>query len=215
MKKWSEEAWEAALPIYNKILEHPFICQLTDGTLGREVFNRYLRQDALYIENYSRVLADIAARLPEMSQVASFIDFAKDGVDVEREMHQSYLEGCDMSGVEKSPACLLYCSLLSAQMNSPVEITAAAILPCFRVYHEVGCYIKRHAAQGNPYQKWIDTYDNPYFDASNSRAIEICDELAAKASPEIRRQMTALYVMATRLEWMFWDSAYYNEQWKI
>lgn len=122
MKKWSQEAWQAALPLYNAILELPFIKELIAGTLPREVFNRYLQQDALYIENYSRVLANIASRLPEIDQVASFLDFAKDGVAVEEEMHKSYLADTDMSKVVKSPACLLYCSILSAQATAPVEV---------------------------------------------------------------------------------------------
>lgn len=215
MTKWSNEAWQAALPLYNRILEHPFIKELCAGTLDREVFNRYLRQDALYIENYSRVLANIASRLPRMDQVASFLDFAKDGVAVEEEMHKSYLADTDMSRVVKSPTCQLYCSLLSAQTNAPVEVAAASILPCFRVYHEAGRHIKANSKEGNPYSKWIDTYDNPYFDSSNNRAIEICDELAGNTSADIRRAMTRIYVEATRLEWMFWDSAYSGEGWKL
>ena len=215
MTKWSQEAWASALPLYHEILRLPFIKELTDGTLDRAIFTRYLQQDALYIENYSRVLANIASRLPLMPQVASFLDFAKDGVAVEEEMHKSFLADTDMSLVSKSPACLLYCSLLSAQCEAPVEVAAAAILPCFWVYHEVGKQIKATASEGNPYQKWIDTYDNPWFDKSNNRAIEICDQLAEAASPEIRKRMTEIFVTATRMEWMFWESAYSGEGWKI
>ncbi len=215
MTKWSQEAWQTALPLYNQILQLPFIKELIAGTLPREVFNRYLQQDALYIENYSRVLANIASRLPEIDQVASFLDFAKDGVAVEEEMHKSYLADTDMSLVEKSPACLLYCSILSAQATAPVEVAAAAILPCFWVYHEVGKHIKANATDDNPYRKWIDTYDNPWFDKSNSRAIEICDRLAEKTSPDVRKAMTDIYVTCTRMEWMFWESAYSGEGWKI
>lgn len=215
MTKWSQGAWQEALPVYNKILELPFIKELISGVLPREVFNRYLEQDALYIENYSRVLANIASRLPRIDQVASFLDFAKDSVAVEEEMHKSYLAGTDMDGIKKSPVCMLYCSLLSAQANAPVEVAAAAILPCFWVYHEVGKHIKAAAVEGNPYQKWIDTYDNPWFDNSNNRAIEICDELAGAASDAVRRAMTGIYVTATRMEWMFWENAYSGEGWKI
>ena len=30
MKRWSDEAWEAALPVYRKILGHPFVRELAD-----------------------------------------------------------------------------------------------------------------------------------------------------------------------------------------
>ena len=50
-KKWSEEAWNAALPVYDKILTLPFIEQLADGTLPEEKFLFYIRQDSIYVEN--------------------------------------------------------------------------------------------------------------------------------------------------------------------
>ena len=55
----------------------------------------------------------------------------------------------------------------------------------------------------------------PGFDKSNSRAIEICDRLAEKTSPDVRKAMTDIYFTCTRMEWMFWESAYSGEGWKI
>ena len=47
MKRWSDEAWEAALPTYEKILRHPFVGALAAGTLPAERFRFYIRQDGL------------------------------------------------------------------------------------------------------------------------------------------------------------------------
>lgn len=215
-KKWSEEAWEAALPVYESILRLPFVTELAAGTLPMDKFLFYLRQDSVYIANYCRVLASIASRLKSMPQIESFLGFAADGVFVEKAMHQSYLEPAGLTTpVEPSPSCLLYMSLLGAQANEPVEVQAAAILPCFWVYLKVGKHIAATASQNNPFAGWIATYSDPAFDVSNRRAIEICDELAEAASPEIRRRMTEIYVMATKMEWLFWHSAYELEKWKI
>ena len=65
--KWSGEAWKAAEPIYEKILELPFVKGLADGTLDPERFRFYLRQDVLYIRRYARRLLMLAARLPRGS----------------------------------------------------------------------------------------------------------------------------------------------------
>ena len=209
---WSEEAWKASESIYNAILDLPFIKELADGTLSRERFLHYIGQDNLYIDDYSRVLAHIASRLGNIDDVAAFLEFAGDGVAMEKSLHAMYVhEGA----LEKTPACLFYTSLLKAQANEDVAVEAAAILPCFWVYHEVGKHIKANATDDNPYRKWIDTYDNPWFDKSNSRAIEICDRLAEKTSPDVRKAMTDIYVTCTRMEWMFWESAYSGEGWKI
>ena len=48
-----------------------------------------------------------------------------------------------------------------------------------------------------------------------SRLLKPHDTLADNSSDEIREEMTAIFKTCTRLEWMFWDSAYNLETWKI
>lgn len=213
--KWSEEAWKVAEYVYKEILQLPFVKELADGTLSRERFNFYIRQDSLYIDNYSRVLAHIASRLPMKSQMEDFLKFASDGIMVEKALHESYLGGEELSGMVPTPTCLLYNSYESAKALEPVEIEAASILPCFWVYQRVGEEIIKTAVPDNPYYHWIETYGDESFAQSNLRAIEICDELAATTTGEIRRRMTEAFLMSTRMEWMFWESAYRMEQWPV
>lgn len=208
--KWSDQAWAAAEHIYNAILDEPFIKELAAGTLPKEVFNRYIGQDSLYVNNYCRVLSHIASRLHDAELTEAFLGFALDGVAVEKGLHAGYISG---EPAQMSPACLLYTSLLNAQATMPVEVEAAAILPCFWVYLKVGKHIAANCASDNPYKDWIDCYSQPEFDASNDRAIAICDRLADAASPEVRRMMTDIFVQCTRMEWLFWHGAYNNIQW--
>lgn len=209
-KRWSEEAWEKADHIYQAILELPFVKELAAGTLNQETFRRYIGQDSLYINNYCRVLAHIASRVNNIAMTEAFLGFAQDGVAVERALHSMYISD---RPAEMSPACLFYTSLLSAQAQQPVEVEAAAILPCFWVYLLVGKHIANICAPGNPYSEWISTYSDPAFDKSNDKAIAICDELAEKASPETRRKMTEIFVECTRMEWLFWHGAYSDIKW--
>ena len=46
-------------------------------------------------------------------------------------------------------------------------------------------------------------------------AAGVGDELAAEASPAVRQRMTGIFVRCARMEWLFWDSAYHLEKWKI
>ena len=78
-----------------------------------------------------------------------------------------------------------------------------------------GRHIAATATADNPFAAWIATYSDPSFDVSNQQCIDICDALAEKASPEVRRRMTEVFVLATKMEWMFWNSAYKLEQWEI
>lgn len=253
MRRWSDEAWEAALPVYEKILAHPFVGALADGSLPEERFRFYIRQDALYLDGYARRLAHVAARLPRKEQAERFLHFALDGIEVERALHAQFLEGSHPAPEEISPTCLLYTSVLDAQALAPVEVEAAAVLPCFVVYQRVGEWIHaraegngRRTADGqaadlatgsttgsttdndtptgpkayrplaeNPYRAWIETYADPAFAASAEQATAICDELAAAAGEETRRRMSELFVRCTRMEWLFWESAWNLETWKI
>lgn len=212
--KWSDHAWREVADVYNAILEHPFVSELSAGTLSKERFLFYINQDSIYIENYSRVLAHIASRLPGRKQTEDFIRFASDGIAVEKLLHESYLAGSSVDSAP-TPTTLLYNSFESSKALAPVEVEAACILPCFVVYLNVGRVISERSVAGNPYSHWIETYADETFAASTARAIEICDELAAKTTPEIREQMTRAFVMSARMEWMFWDSAYNLEKWKI
>lgn len=214
--KWSEEAWAAAAPLYERILELPFVRGLADGTLSEARFRYYLRQDALYLRHYARRLLALAARLPQRRQQRDFIAFASDGIAVEETLHRSFLGGDEPAEEEMSPTCLLYTSVLDAQMLYETEVAAASLLPCFWVYQRVGDAILRGARlDGNPFRRWIETYGDEAFAASTRRAIEVCDELATGASEEVRRRMTAVFVRCTRLEWMFWESAWREERWMI
>ena len=208
MKKWSLQAWDAARPCYNSILELPFIKELSAGTLSHDRFMFYINQDSLYLAEYCRILANIASRLRQNSHTAAFISFAADGVAVEKELHQVYLADKAPSG-RMSTGCALYTSWLKAQALAPVEVAAAAILPCFWIYQRVGQTIySNRRSQGNPYNAWIDCYADPAFEQNCALAIAICDELADAASARTREYMTEAFVEATRMERIFWDTAY-------
>lgn len=214
VSKWSYEAWKAASPVYQEILNLPFVRQLAEGTLSQNRFFFYIEQDSIYVENYCRVLAHIASRLSRPEHIADFLKFASIGIEVEKILHQTYL-GTGHSSVSPTPTTLLYNSYESAMGLGDVEIEAASILPCFWVYLKVGKHIFETSSRNNPYFRWIETYADKDFERSTLRAIEICDELAENASDDIRRKMTHAFVTATKMEWMFWDSAYNLEKWKI
>ena len=212
--KWSEEVWSEAEHIYRSILELPFVRELSEGTLSRERFIYYIGQDSLYIENYSRVLAHIASRLTRRDHVEEFLKFASDGIMVERLLHESFLDGT-VPYIDPAPTTLLYTSFESSMALRPVEVEAASILPCFGVYQKVGEDILARSREDNPYSRWIATYADESFAAATRRATEICDELAEDATPAVRQQMTRAFITSTKMEWMFWDSAYNLEKWKI
>lgn len=214
--KWSEEAWNAANPIYEKILQQSFIKGLIDGSLDKEKFVFYIQQDALYLAEYGKVLTGIASKLTNPDHISAFIHFAGNTMVVEKALHATFLKDVPKEK-NMSPTCLLYTSFLLKQLaNTPIEVIVAAVLPCFWIYKEVGDYILAHQTKGeNPYQDWIDTYGGEEFKKSVTLAITICDQLADKCTKEQREAMTDAYVMCSKMEWLFWDSAFRLEKWTV
>ena len=216
--RWSEQAWQAALPVYKRILKLDFIRELMDGTLPQEKFRFYIQQDALYLNAFGKALAGIAAKLEKPEHMSAFVSFAGDTMAVEHDMHRSFFEVLGkLDDLEPSPTCLLYTSFMLRQLSdAAVETAMASVLPCFWVYKEVGDYILENQSKtANQYQSWIDTYGGEEYGTAVKEAIAICDELAEARTPKQRETMTGAYVLCTKMEWMFWDSAYKLEQWPV
>lgn len=213
---WSTKAWASINEIYVQILDLPFLKELINGSLNQETFKFYLKQDSLYLAEFGKVLAGIACKLEKAEYRESFLNFAKDTVAVEQALHRSYVNNLE-SVVEASPSCLLYTCFIHKQLaTAPIEEAVAAILPCFWIYKQVGDYILAHQfSQENPYQNWINTYGSEEFNQAVHCAINICNELAGQATPVVQNKMIDSFVLASKMEWMFWDSAYKREEWSV
>jgi len=216
--KWSEQAWNASDEVFQQIVQHPFLEELANGTLPREKFLFYLQQDSFYLEEYGRVLAGIATKLDKAEHRSAFIRFADDTVVVESALHESFLKDAPPALYNgQSPACMLYTGFLFQQLSSrPVKVALAAVLPCFWIYKEVGDFILKHqSGDGNSYQPWINTYGGDEFANAVNKAISICDELAEQSTLKQQQSMTDAFVYTSKMEWMFWDSAYHLERWPV
>src|SRR5579864_4896048 len=155
--------WAAIEPIYGAIRKHPFLTGLADGTLPRDRFAFYITQDSLYLREFARALAALAARAPDEA-VALFGRHLVDALKVEMALHESFVRELGLhpeqvNGAELAPTCLAYTSyLLAATLGRPFHEGLGAVLPCYWIYQNVG---KELLARGSPnplYQSWIATY---------------------------------------------------------
>jgi thiaminase (transcriptional activator TenA) len=213
---FSESAWKAIEPIYKSILEHPFNQELAKGTLAKEKFQFYMKQDSLYLVDFARALAVAASRATNPDDLVLLLDFSKGAILAERGLHEFYFDFYGIKlDVEKAPGCFTYTNfLISKATHGSYEESLAALLPCFWIYQKVGLHIHKTAAAENPYQKWIDMYSGEEFQDVVKSAIDLTDRVAKDANSKQLQQMEEAFVTSTRLEWMFWDSAYRMENWQ-
>lgn len=215
---WSSTTWQASESIYKQIIDMPFIKELQAGTLPFEKFKYYILQDTLYLQHYARVLSMIAAKVGDVEDLLTFVNFAAETVYVENMMHSQYADKFQITELPPiAPTCHHYTSFLKSTVAfESVEVAMAAVLPCFWIYKEVGDYIlSQPQVENNPYQDWIDTYAAPEFAISVEKAIAICDKVAAEASAATRNKMTEAYLYGAKLEFQFWDAGYTLQKWEL
>jgi thiaminase (transcriptional activator TenA) len=206
----------------------PFLAALGDGTLDPAVFRHYLEQDGCYLREYTRALALLAARAPRTEDAEVWAGSAAAAVVAERELHADLLghpllarsagpgDG-PVAPVRPSPTTLGYASWLVARAaTAPYAVAAAAVLPCFTVYAEVGRALAARAAEvpDNPFARWTAAYADPAFQAASAAAADVVERAVADA-PGDADEAVATAVLATRYEWAFWDAAWRREGWPV
>lgn len=207
--------------LLERILDLPFNRELANGTLETRRFQNYVIQDALYLLEYGRVLAAIAAAAPQADMIVRFAKSAGEAIMVERALHGSYFELFGITPeqaerAEPSATCQAYTDFLHASIARDGFATgAAAVLPCFRIYWDVGRRIAEVTVADNPFSAWIDTYADQAFGDAVLAVEAIVDEVAHRACPDTRARMRQAYHRSAQYEWMFWESAYRLETWPV
>ena len=221
MTQFSDSAWQRTALLRAAIDALPFNTELAAGTLSRERFQGYIVQDALYLAQYSRVLALAGVKGPDGATLQAFGRCAVEAVAVEQALHERYLQefGIDparLTDAEPSPDCLGYTSfLLATAYHDPWEVLVAALLPCFWIYWDVGSRIAKRAAPDNPYRAWIDTYADEGFGEAVRMVIGITDRAASATTSAVQARMMTAFVRSTQYEWLFWDGAYQQRDWPV
>ncbi len=215
---FTEVMWAETKPLRAAIDDLEFLHRLGDGTLPIEAFYFYMEQDALYLAGYGKALALLAARSPDRVTGAFWAQASATCATVEMSLHEGVLAG--RTAAEPSPTCLGYVSyLIAAAATAPYPVAAAAVLPCFWIYGEVGRDLAARAADvvaadpAHPYAQWVTTYDSPQFQADVLAARKLVAAAAAAATESERAAMLEAFRISTRYELLFWDTALHPQPW--
>lgn len=216
MTSVSTRLHDAAAPVWEACLRHPFVTGIGDGTLDMEKFRYFMLQDYLYLFDYARVFAlgVVKARDPELMRVfAANVDAILGG---EMKIHRAYMKRLDITeaqvfSIKPALANLSYMNymLSVAQTGGPMEIVAS-ILACSWSYAEIGQALAAisGAAEHPFYGEWIRGYASEEYAATNQALIELMDSLAADAGEEQLAYLTDVFVNCSRYELGFWDMAW-------
>jgi thiaminase/transcriptional activator TenA len=222
--RFTDVLWDRTKVLRDSIDDLEFLRRLGDGTLPLESFRFYIEQDALYLAGYAKALALLASKAPDPVTGAFWATSSATAATEESSLHQQLLTGGVLpvhdEPVAHSPACLGYVSYLTATVaTEPYPVGAAAVLPCFWIYAEVGRDLASRAADvlaadpAHPYAQWVATYDDQAFQDSVATARTLVDAAGAASTDTERDAMIDAFTLATRYELLFWDTALNTQPW--
>ena len=207
---------QAAAPIWEECLRHPFVTGIGDGTLGVEKFQYFMLQDSLYLFDYARVFALRVGKARDPKLMRTFAENVNAILGGEMNIHRAYMERLGITEDQVfavKPALdntsYTHYMLAVAESGGPMEIVAA-ILACSWSYAEIGqALAKRPGAADHPfYGEWVRGYASENYAATNQALMALMDELAKDATGAQFDRLEEIFVNCSRYELGFWDMAW-------
>jgi thiaminase/transcriptional activator TenA len=215
LRKNAEKIWEAN---YN----HPFVQGIGKGTLDKEIFKYYLKQDYVYLIGFSRFFGLATAKGDQLAQMQMLSRVLEATLNIEMDLHRQICADFDISPEElestkPSPNCLAYTSyLLSTAYRGGTAEVITVLLPCSWGYVEIANRLKK---QGLPddkhYRQWIETYSSQEFWDLNEWLKSEFNRLAEGISDSKAKNLQRIFDYSSLWEYMFWEMAYNQQDWPI
>jgi thiaminase/transcriptional activator TenA len=214
------EARERNDALWRAIHDHPFVRGIGDGSLPRDRFEFYLRQDYVYLVDFGRVLALASARATDLEEMRFFSVVLEATLGSEMELHRRTCAdfGIDADQLERTEPALITTAytgaLLRACSEGPLSDIIAVLLPCAGGYVEIA---RRLRAAGLPGQRhlrdWIETYSSEEMVAMAAWLDDRMNRFADGAPSRDRERWLRLYRTSARFELLFFQMAWEKAEW--
>eukprot|EP01065_Artemidia_motanka_P017959 TRINITY_DN2134_c0_g1_i1.p1 TRINITY_DN2134_c0_g1~~TRINITY_DN2134_c0_g1_i1.p1 ORF type:complete len:313 (+),score=85.78 TRINITY_DN2134_c0_g1_i1:120-1058(+) len=204
---FTQQLWDQHYAIANATYHDPFIRQLAAGTLPHDQFEAYIKQDDLYLVEYSRTMSLAAARIAR-KDTKSYVFVAKEALGALAE-HDPF-SNTSAGDTPMSSVNIAYSNLLVASASAPsVGLGMVAAVPCARLYAWLGQQLLAEGAArpSNPYRNWITSYANQTYQDWTDEFESIVNKYTAGASADEKEEAMSVYATAMTYERGFFAQA--------
>jgi thiaminase (transcriptional activator TenA) len=220
MSGFSADLRAAAEEIWDAQHRHPFVRGIGDGTLDLDRFRFWIRQDYLFLIEYSRLLALAAARAPDLDTMRRFADLMYDTLHEEMDLHRSYsadlgIPAADLAQEKMAPTTRGYTDYLlrTATIGDFAELVAA-LLPCMWGFNEIGRRLAEYGLPDNEhYARLVTMYASEEFTALVDWLRELTDRIGTNLPGASWDRMRDVFLTSSRYELSFWEMAWKMETW--
>lgn len=210
-------------PIWSAYLEHPFVKGIGKGTLDRKKFEHYMKQDYIYLVEYSRIFAIGSAKANNLKTMTIFANLLHNTLNFEMDLHRAYakkfnITAEELESTEASATMTAYTSyMLNKAQLGGVENAVAAVLACAWSYNFIGKELAKWPGALNHefYGDWVKTYSSPEFTKIADDCIELINEIAEGKPEHELEGLEEIVVKTSYFEYMFWDMAENVSMWPV
>jgi thiaminase (transcriptional activator TenA) len=222
--KFTQTLYEKVSGVWEKTHEHPFVVGMGKGDLPVESFIRYMKQDYVFLLDYSKLFAIGAVKARDLETMASFAKLLNETLHGEMELHRQYaarfgITNQELEETKATPINLAYTRyMLNVAQNGSLAELISALLPCMWSYWEISKLLAERypsAIERSLYGEWIKMYSSNEFGTLATWLIDLLDK-QAEGKPE--RELACLeehFVTTSRFEYMFWDMVYRGDDWPV
>ena len=201
-------------PLWDRMLDHPFLLETRDGRIERDVFATWMRQDYLFVEAAIPFISALLAKAPRehweplarvvtalMKELALFEERAG-AVDIE------------IAGTRPAFVNHAYIQFLMATAHGASFAEGYAVLyAAEKAYFDSWRVVAAGLPADSPWVPFVDNWAGPAFAEYVDYLEAQLDLLAADAGDAERGRMAELFELTARYELAFWDMAHSGAGW--
>ncbi|MEH7501077.1 thiaminase II [Neobacillus drentensis] len=222
--KFTQRLFEKVNDIWEKTHQHPFVVGIGTGDLPVDSFIHYMKQDYVFLIDYSKLFAIGAVKAKDIETMAAFAKLLHETLHGEMDLHRQYAERFGITNqqleeTKPTPINLAYTRyMLNVSQNGTLAELISALLPCMWSYWEISKMLASTypSASGHLlYGEWVKMYSSTEFGSLAIWLINLLDKLA-DGKPE--RELAILeehFLTTSRFEYMFWDMVYQGGEWPV
>jgi thiaminase (transcriptional activator TenA) len=208
-----------SIDIWQKILSHRFVMELSSGILPLNKFLFYLRQDHYFLEEFSKFLQS-AKQKTDDNKLKEWLDsLYLNTVNFEMEVQKQLLNSLDASSSSPSNTanyeffpCRTTLNYTSYLMNTASNGTFSEIVsvtaPCPWTYLEIAQKLSKIPLSNEAYKKWVPFYSSTDSHRQVAEIKEILNWLGDNEDEKSKAKMKNHFAKACRYEYLFWEMAY-------
>ena len=204
--------------LWERMVTHPFVNEMGDGTLPPEKFRAYFIQDYVFVDDLVSMTALGVAKAPDANAAGMLNRFLSGILDPENDLFQRAFAQLDVSEDDRVSAAPLPTTqafgnfMVRTGMEGSFEDILTVLYVTEGTYLDWGTRLIEAGKkpENEIYREWIEIHGP---DVLGDLVAWMAEYLDATVTPDAHRRADRLFLTALRYEYLFWEAAYRGETW--